>query len=27
MAESHWGEVAIENHKNQWVQVVKNVFK
>lgn len=27
MAESHWGEVAIENHKSQWVQVVKNVFK
>ena len=27
MAQAHWGEVAIENHKNQWVQVVKNAFE
>ncbi len=26
MAQAHWGEVAINNHKDQWVQVVKNAF-
>lgn len=26
-AESHWDEVAIENHREQWIQVVKNAIK
>lgn len=25
-AVSHWGDEAIENHKDSWIQVVKNVF-
>ena len=27
LAERHWNEVAIRNHRREWAQVVKNAFK
>lgn len=26
-AKAHWGEVAMQNHRKQWVKVAKNAFK
>lgn len=26
-AEAHWGDVAMQNHKSQWIKVAKNALK